>query len=152
MIVLRIPTLTHFNVRALEWGASAIMLTVGILLFDPYPTLDQPSFTSVREWGNDIQWGTVMCGLAVARLIALWRNGAWEPSPYIRIFGALVSACIWALLCMNLSKENPAFILGAFLAWGVVADIYSAGRAGKDARLSRDARLKKPEAPRMIVA
>ena len=150
MIVLRFPSPTHFRVRALEWGLAAIMVTIGVMLFDSYPTLDQPAFAPLREWGDDQFWGTVLLSVGGLRLIALWRNGGWVPSPWIRMITATASACIWALFTLGLSHQSPAFIVQSFLAWSVLADIYSAGRAASDARLSRDARMLKAEAPRIL--
>lgn len=147
MIVLRIPTPTHFRVRSLEWGLSGIMLGIGLCLFHPFPTLDQPAFIPIRQWGDDILWGTLLTALSLMRLAALWRNGAWMPSPFIRGITAVFSAGIWSLFTLGL---NDAFVLLPIFIGFVLADIYSVGRAASDARLSRDERLKQPEAPKVF--
>ena len=147
MIVLRIPTLTHFHVRALEWSLAGIMLAIGLCLFNSYPTLDQPVFEPVREWGDDNFWGTTLCIVAMLRLVALWRNGGWVPSPWIRLATAVMSACIWSLFALGLKQ---AFVLFPIFIGFVLADIYSAGRASSDGRLKRDQRLKQPGAPQIL--
>lgn len=147
MIVLRIPTPTHFRVRALEWGLSWIMLAIGLCLFIPYGTLDQAAFGPIRQWGDDTFWGCVLSGLSLTRIAALWRNGGWEPSPVIRGVTAIMSSAIWALFALGLIN---AFVLLPIFIGFVLADIYSVGRAATDARLTRDERLKQPEAPRVL--
>jgi hypothetical protein len=147
MIVLRIPTPTHFRVRALEWGLSWIMLAIGLCLFIPFPTLDQPAFVPIRQWGDDAFWGCVLSGLSSIRIAALWRNGGWEPSPIIRAATAVLSSAIWALFALGLAN---AFVLLPIFIGFVLADIYSVGRAASDARLTRDERLKQPEAPKVL--
>lgn len=147
MLVLRIPSPTHFRVRALEWGLSWIMCAIGLCLFIPFPTLDQPAFAPMREWGNDIFWGSLLVALSTIRTIALWRNGAWTPSPIIRAITAAISTGIWALFALGLYE---AYVLLPIFIGFVFADTYSVGRAATDARLTRDERLNQPEAPKVL--
>lgn len=146
IISLRIPTPAHFRVRALEWGLGWIMLAIGLCLFIPYDTLDQPAFAPMRQWGDDTFWGTVLVLLSLVRLLALWRNGGWVPSPMIRAATSVLSSGVWALFALGLEK---AFVLLPIFIGFVLADMYSAGRAASDARLSRDERLKQPESPKV---
>lgn len=146
MITLRIPTPTHFRVRALEWGLGWIMLAIGLCLFIPYDTLDQAAFVPMRQWGDDTFWGTVLVSLSLVRLLALWRNGGWVPSPMIRAATSVLSSGVWALFALGLEK---AFVLLPIFIGFVLADMYSVGRAATDARLSRDERLKQPESPKV---
>lgn len=148
MLILRFPTATHFRVRALEWGLSWIMLAIGLCLFIPYDTLGQATFQPIREWGDDKFWGTVLCVLSFVRIVALWRNGGWVPSPVIRAVTSVFSSAVWALFAIGLTN---AFVLLPIFIGFVLADIYSVGRASADARMSRDQRLKQPEAPRVFI-
>lgn len=147
MIVLRIPTPTHYRVRALEWNAAWLMFAIGLCLFLPYPTLDQPAFVPMRSYGDDVFWGTVLCFLSSVRLLALWRNGGWEPSPTIRAVTSVLSSGVWTLFALGL--QNAYVLLPIFIGF-VMADIYSVGRAASDARMSRDERRKLPEAPKVF--
>lgn len=146
MITLRIPTPTHFRVRALEWGLAWIMLAIGLCLYLPFPTLDQPAFQPMRAWGDDNMWGTVLVVLSLVRIAALWRNGGWTPSPLIRAGTSVLSSSIWALFALGLAN---AFVLLPIFIGFVLADMYSVGRAATDVRLSRDERLKLPESPKV---
>lgn len=147
MIVIRIPTPTHFRVRALEWVLSWIMLAIGLCLFLPYGTLDQKAFSPMRAWGDDNFWGLILSTLSLIRIAALWRNGGWEPSPVIRAITSVISSAIWALFALGL--ENAFVLLPIFIGF-VLTDIYSVGRAASDARLSRDERRNQPEAPQVL--
>lgn len=148
--ILRIPTPTHFRIRALEWGLTAVLITAGLTMFDSYSTLDQPQFASIRRWGDDTFWGTIFLIVGLARLGALYVNGTWVPSPWVRLLTATFSAIIWCLLTLGLFVEHNAYLMLSILPWFIVADIYSVGRAASDARLSRDERMNKPEAPKVM--
>jgi hypothetical protein len=150
MLILRIPTPTHFRVRALEWGLSAVLVSSGAIMFDSYRTLDAPLFSQLRVWGDDYFWGTVFLVVGIARLAALYVNGSWVPSPWVRMITAVFSAIIWSLITLGLFAQNNAYLLLAIFPWFVLADIYSVGRAAADARLSRDERMNQPEAPRVF--
>jgi len=151
MLVLRFPTMTHFRVRALEWQITGITLMAMMLLLSPdYATLDSEIFVGMRSWGDDNFWAMVLGTVGFLRLFALWRNGGWVPSPWIRCITAAFSAAIWGIVCFNLMSGMKAyFILAPFFVM-VLSDIYSVGRASTDARLTRDDRLKQPEAPRVL--
>ena len=147
MIVLRIPTPTHFRVRALEWGLAWIMLGIALGLLHPYPSLDQPAFAPIREWGDDLFWAIVLGALSSVRMLALWRNGGWVPSPLIRAATSVLSTGVWSLMALGL---KDAWILMPIFIGFISADIYSTGRAATDARLTRDERAKLPEAPQVL--
>jgi hypothetical protein len=150
MLVVRFPTMTHFRARALEWQVAGITLMSSILLVAPINTLDNEVFQGMRAWGNDNVWAAVFALVACLRLFALWRNGAWVPSPWIRYATAVLSAGIWGIVCFNIISVAWGFLITAPFIGMVFSDIYSAGRATTDARLSRDDRLKQPEAPRVM--
>lgn len=151
MLILRFPTMTHFRVRALEWQITGITLLTAVILLDPYKTLDSPVFTGMRQWGDDIFWATVLGIVGLARLFALWRNGGWIPSPWIRCVTAAVSASIWGVVTLNIAQAQWALLIMAPFIIMVLSDVYSVGRAASDARLTRDDRLKQPEAPRVML-
>jgi hypothetical protein len=148
--ILRIPTPTHFRIRALEWGLSAMLVSCGAILFDQYDTLDAPIFSQLRAYGDDTFWGTVFLIVGLLRLLALYVNGSWMPSPWVRMITAMASAIIWGLITLGLFIQNNAYLLLAVFPWFILADIYSVGRAASDARLSRDERMNKPEAPKVM--
>lgn len=147
MIVLRVPSLTHFRVRALEWLLAAITATMGVILLNPYPTLDSPIFRVLVEVMPESVWQWVFVTIGVTRLLALYRNGAWVPSPWVRMTTALLSVVIWVWVSIGCAMTGTAYLLLAIFPWFIIGDLYAVGRAAKDARLTREARAALPEAP-----
>lgn len=152
MIVLRFPTPTHFRVRALEWGLAAVLITCALILAQPAATFDNPAFHQLARItlpgiGAETLWTWACLVIGVARLLALYVNGAWVPSPWVRLACSLLSALFWTQLVLGLVGV-PTVPLGlGIFPWFVVADLYSAMRAGQDARLTKEALKAKPEAP-----
>jgi len=149
-IVLRLPTATHFRIRALEWVMAGMLVTCALVLAQPADTFANPAFADLARIAPEPVWTAILAFVGLARLFALYRNGAWVPSPWIRLFTALASAAIWTQFVLGFATvPTVPFGIGIF-PWFVFADLYSVGRAADDARLSREARLAKPEAPVIV--
>lgn len=151
MIVLRFPTPTHFRVRALEWLLAGIMCTWAVILAQPEQSFGSAPFTALARIAPESVWVVICAAIGTSRLAALYVNGAWIPSPWVRLVTALASALFW--LQVVLGMAGPAGIVSTGLAvypWLLACDLYSMGRAAQDARLSREARALKPEAPLVI--
>lgn len=147
MIVVRFPTVTHFRVRALEWLIAGVMLTWGVILAQPYHSLDQPQYGPLLRIGDEQFWMAVCFTIAALRLMALYVNGAWVPSPWVRMVTALFSAVFWLQVVLGVATTGIVSTGLAVYPWFLLCDLYSVGRAAQDARLSREARMAKPEAP-----
>lgn len=140
MIVVRFPPVAHFRLRALEWGLAGILLTAGIVLLNPYPTFEQPIFVEMKRIANELTWALICTMVGVVRLSALYVNGAWRKSPWIRLGTALVSSLIWLQLTLGLVSQ-PVVTLGvAIFPWFIAADWYSIWRAASDASENRKAK------------
>lgn len=151
MIVLRLPTITHFRVRSLEWGMGALLLSTGLVLAQPAPTFVSPIFHQMERIAPEWAWALAALLVAIVRLGALWRNGAWEPTPWIRGLTALASALFFLQITLGVLSASTSLPL--ILAWVpgfVAADLYSVFRAAQDVALSREARRLKPEAPVIV--
>lgn len=147
MIVVRFPTKIHFRARVAEWGLGVILFNVGVILLQPAPTFSNPAFESMGRLAPEWAWGLATFAAGGARLLALYRNGAWEPSPFIRMAMAALSAAFWYQIMVSVAADA---ILPLSLAWLPVfigLDLCSVYWAAKDAGLSREARRAKPEAP-----
>jgi hypothetical protein len=149
MIVVRFPSPTHFRVRALEWLLAGVMVTWAVILFQPGDSFANPNYNAIARLADEqlVAWACLAIG--VSRLVALYVNGAWVPSPWVRLFTALISAVFWLQIALGVAASGsaiPATAL-AIYPWFVLCDIYSVWRAARDARLSREARMRQPEAP-----
>lgn len=140
MIIVRFPPFTHFRLRALEWGLAGILLTAGIVLLNPYPTFDQPVFVEMERVANENTWGMFCTFIGVLRIGALYVNGAWVKSPWVRLVTALVSSLVWLQITLGLTSQ-PVVTLGvAIFPWFIAADWYSIWRAASDAGDNRRAK------------
>lgn len=147
MIVLRFPTPTHFRVRALEWGLAGIMASCAVVLAQPEATFANPYFRDIARIASETVWTWALFIVAAARLFALYVNGAWRPSPWVRLAASLASALFWTQLLLGIVGVGGMPLGLAFFPWFICADLYSMMRAGQDARLSAEDRAAKPEAP-----
>lgn len=150
MILLRFPTFTHFKVRALEWLFAVIVFNMGVVLLDEYPTLDSPIFSEMIRFGPESLWQWLLLGLGALRLGALYVNGAWVPSPWVRLATALLCCTVWLWITLGIAQQGTAFLLMAVFSAFIPAELYNVARAATDARLSREARLAQPEAPAIL--
>lgn len=129
--------------RATEWLASMCLLSFAITLALPGDTLDGASFSAFRDVGFDEALvSTPLAVLAVARLTALYINGAWRRSPVMRMCGAVFGASIFGML--TAAFLWPTLAYGAPISTGcgvyftlAVFDGLSAYRSGADVRLAR---------------
>lgn len=147
MIVLRFPTPTHFRVRSLEWGLGVILLNVGLVLIQPAPTFSNPAFSTMAQIVPEPVWGLGCLLVGTVRLLALWRNGAWVPSPWLRLATSVLSALFWLQVLLGIVSASILPLGLAFFPAFIAADMYSVWRSAQDAAMSRADRRHKPEAP-----
>lgn len=147
MILLRLPTPTHFRIRALEWGLAVVLLNVGLVLVQPAATFSNPAFATMEAWAPEWVWAIGCLSTAAVRLAALWRNGAWMPSPWLRLGTSVVSALFWLQVLLGMAASSVLPLGVAIFPAFIAADLYSVWRSAQDAALSREARQAKPEAP-----
>lgn len=152
MMFLRFPKITHFRVRKTEWGLAGIMiLWATILVNEPRIFEFQQSMTYFREINSDTQfWANVCYLIGGVRLMALWRNGAWQPSPWFRIGTGMASMLFWLWVSFGLLHADYLSTGLAVYPVLCLTDFISLWDAANDTRLSKQARLQKPEAPQVL--
>lgn len=132
----------HFPVRRLEWIGAGILMCLGLRLLDPADTFAQPAFSELAATASEGTWGAVLFWGGLARLIVLYYNGAWRPSPEVRGAFAIFSGLIFVALAWGLEAAAVAStgsITYAFLALGEGSNIWT---AAKDARVPYRERAK----------
>lgn len=153
MLVLRFPTITHFKVRALEWVIAIIMLNWAVVLAQPTDTFaNQKSLWMLANTFSEQTWVYICAAIAGVRLMALYRNGAWTPSPALRMFTAFLSSIFWLYISLGMALTD--FASTGLTVYPVLyfCDLYSMWRAGQDLLSSKEARNRKPEAPLIIAS
>lgn len=137
-IAMVIYSLTKtFPVRVCEWLLAGLSISWGIAAWNH----------SDEEWANPIYngltrieesqhaWGAIVCAIGILRMVALFRNGGWAPSPHLRAAGAFLACFAWLQISLGLFA-SPVLSTGiAIYPWLLAADIYNVFRASHDARL-----------------
>lgn len=125
----------HFPLRVTDWLVSNILLTWGLLLFYVTPeTWDGGFFSGLRVVAGQETWATVAVVLGLARIVALFINGAMRRTPHVRAMGAFLSVFIWLQLTLGMLNAETTGVGLAFYPWLFLADIYNVYRAAQDAR------------------
>ena len=131
--------------RGLEWLTSSIILVFALVLALPGDTLGASrSFSGFVGLGLD-EGALIMplTLLAAMRMAGLWINGNWRRSPYLRRWGAIMGAGIFASLAAMfavpvLPGEQAAITtgVGTYMVLAVF-DILAAYRAAADVGIYR---------------
>ena len=138
MIVVRLPTPTHFKARQFEWGMGLLLLVWAVNIAVVPAAFDQPTFGAIRSVASPLVWTVICCAIAALRLGALYINGTWRASPFIRAGTAALSGLFWTALALGLwASRLPNTGVPIYL--GVASfDLYGAYQASKDARVAWD--------------
>jgi hypothetical protein len=124
----------HFRIRVMDWLLSAILLSVGItiLFLDP-AVWALPVYDGLSRIAPQHVWAAVAIGLALARLLALFVNGAVRRSPELRCAGAFLAIFIWVQLSLGLmlTIETTGLAVAVF-PWLAFADMFNVYRAAGD--------------------
>lgn len=143
MIALRVVrgVTKHFVGRWPEWVLSSILFGLGCKLLGPADTFtSSPGFAVMASFANENSWGTALCLIAGARLIALGLNGTFpffaRLSPIVRCGLGVLSGFAWFAIALGIYLSNPD-------GWGyitytglLIGDIINAILAGGDAGAS----------------
>lgn len=127
----------HFQARFAEWFNAGIMTMWGVYvilhvgMFEHGPL--SPLWTGLLAVATQQTWGMIALVTGLVRLAALYVNGRVHATPSIRLAASFISAFLWTQISLgiwNSGISNPALVLYPAL---ILADIYSAFRAGADA-------------------
>lgn len=139
----KIVTTVHHScqLRELEWASAGIMLWWSYVLMRPGALLAQPGFAAFHKLPvTETQWAWVFGVIGACRCAALYVNGRWPRTPYIRIFGAMFGVVTWPQISYMVS-ESSLISFGDFLTTGTgvylglaIMDVMAIFRASRDAR------------------
>jgi hypothetical protein len=144
MPAVRLSLIEHG--RAAEWMTSLALVVLSVTLALPGDTLSLPSAAALAGMGvTEIGLAVPLSLVGMARLAALWANGAWRRSPMLRCsgailgagaFGALAGAYTWPAV----EVDAPVPLASGLFFVLALADVLAAYRSGADARLARISR------------
>jgi hypothetical protein len=126
----------HFAARSLEWFGGIYLINWG-----QYVLLHPGMFTDPRKadlfkgfiaMGDQQYWGLCVFTAGFIRLTALFINGRWGLTPWIRAITAFLSAGVW--FCVSLGVFHTGWNTGvAVYPVMLLADLFSLSRAMSDA-------------------
>lgn len=126
--------------RAIEWFSAGVMVAWGVTLSLPGDTLSQPGFVAFRRFGfSEEFWIFFLTFFGVLRLAALYINGRWPKSPYIRMVCAACGAFVWGQVAYRIYEAaaiNNTPVSTGSAVYGLLAafELFSIYRAAFDAR------------------
>lgn len=125
----------HFPLRVTDWLLGGILTSWGIVcLYLPPDSWALPTYSGLRTMADQETWGMFALCVGVARMVALFINGAVRRTPHVRGLCAFVSVFLWLQLSLALFNSDIATIGVAVYPWLFLADIYNVYRASQDAR------------------
>lgn len=137
MIVVRLQK--TFPMRIAEWLAAFVMANWGVmLLLNPGIMERSVSWANMLEMAPERCWGFAALGIGVVRLAALAINGAWRRSPHLRSICAFLAVFLWLQITFALLTNGVTTTAVAVYPWFLLLDVWNAGRAAGDARVSDD--------------
>lgn len=127
----------HFPIRVTDWLLSAILFSWGLTVLFLRPDVwALPTYSGLASVASQFTWAAVAIAVGLARLGALFVNGAVRRSPHLRGLGAFVAIFIWVQLSLGLMFSDAAGASVAVYPWLAFADIFNVYRAARDARAS----------------
>jgi hypothetical protein len=82
--------------RSPEWISALFMIWWGVALAMPGDTMAGPSFSAFDRYGlTEEFWAWAFGSMGAARGVALYINGRWPKTPWVRMTGALFGAVSW---------------------------------------------------------
>lgn len=127
-----------FPFRVAEWIMAVIMIGWGLVLF--HPDFD----AAASPWAGTLfsgmftrtTFGTACLVIGVSRFAALFVNGMWWRTPFIRLVMAFGANFLWLNIVFGLLAADNVNTGWPIYPVFVVVEIYNAFRAAHDSRIS----------------
>lgn len=127
-----------FPFRVMEWTMAVLMIGWGLVLF--HPAYD----ANAAPWGQTLfsgmftrtSFGVACLTVGTLRFAALFVNGMWWRTPFIRLVMAFAANFLWLNIVFGLFAYDTVTTGWAVYPLFVVVELYNAFRAAHDSRLS----------------
>lgn len=126
--------------RAAEWLLSWVTFTMGLVLLYPAQLFASPTYAGFLKIANEPTWGLIFVIFGVLRMLLLAVNGAFRPSPMLRVVANTLGASLWLYMFFVVSGGAQPGLLFATFPIFVFFDVWNAIRAAEDMARSASAR------------
>jgi hypothetical protein len=127
----------HFAARSLEWFNALFLTGWGsYVILNPQLFSTVSTLSGLTTLGPQERWGLLAFTCGFIRLVALFINGHWGLTPWIRLITSVISIFAWFWISVGLFRSSPSpdvIIYPGLL----LADMFSAFRAASDANQAR---------------
>ncbi len=123
------------RVRTLEWCSAAAMMGWGIVLAVPGDTFaNSRTYDAFALIAPEWAWAAFCVVMSSLRMLALYANGAWRRSPFLRGFTSAGGVTFWTLVVLLILHAPQHGISTAVPVYSifVAMDLISAWRSGRD--------------------
>lgn len=136
-VLLTGPPERYPPARLFEWLMGAAMVGMAFQLVYTPDSLTQSLFKQVVSIGvGPYSMATVLGATGLARLIALFLNGRWNPSPKVRFACCMIGALVWLHMGVALIAARVEYVSLSVYVFAVltVGETLSCYRASYDAK------------------
>lgn len=126
----------HFEARLSEWFNAFMLSAWGAFLILVPGVFTGPTsivFSGMADFARQEVWGFAAFVIGVIRVVALFINGRWGLTPFVRLGTSFLSVFMWFWVCVGLYRSSllqPGLIVYPGL---MLLDMYSSFRAASDA-------------------
>lgn len=131
----------HFRPRSTEWLVAVLQVSWGVSVLRAPGAFDAPVYALLLNIATPRAWGVGLVLFGLCRLVVLVINGAWRPSPYVRLLLSLISVLWGVQMVLSLVATGwsaPAFAFAPavilFDTLNIMHTADDAGSVGRDAR------------------
>ncbi len=139
--VWRQASMEKYPTRSVEYMLAWIIVCWSARLVAPGDVLVGPIYKYHLAIMPEIVWGSIGVFVGLVTLYALFRNGGWEKSPFLRLVGASFSAMWWLSLFLLYSAAvetgAPDFPMRSAYPVLIFFSLYSCYRCGQDHTLMK---------------
>lgn len=133
----------HFEARIPEWFNAFMLMAWGsflVLVPDIFTGPTSIVFSGMSDFARQEIWGFGAFVVGTIRTVALFINGRWGLTPFVRLATSFLSVFVWFWVCVGLYRTGLPQT-GMIVYPGLMAlDMYSAFRAASDAYESEASR------------
>lgn len=93
--------------RRIEWWFASQTLAFGLFLAQPAASMDSVAFIQLLLWMGEGLWGGTFTLTGALHVTALWINGRWRWTPYIRMATTIINLVAYFFFLVGFWLMDP---------------------------------------------